>query len=223
MNIGAKIVKEDNIIFVDNDIWSKDPKWLKKIRDKLIQHERKVVHGFFVSQDTEDPRLNYQSLGSVNMFDAETDLDVNPGLCWGITKRFFDSMAGINPFFVDGGGDSGFVCEYLNTPEKTYDSYLFRFDWYQKIYRNMGVKGMLDCVDSDIIHQNHGKFASRNYNTIRYAIDELKDDIQKFCRKDKQGLLEWVDPECAERRIMKRRPEMFDNEIMKEIVKSEYK
>ena len=223
MNIGANAVKEKYILFVDNDIYSHDDRWWRKMRDKLEENEINIVHGYRISKDTKDPRLNFQSLGSEKILNYKTDLDINPGLCWGITKKFFDSMSGLNPFFIDGGGDSGFVCEYLNTDSVMYDSYVFKFKWFHKIYRNMSLKGKMTCVDVDIIHVNHGEYTFRNYNTIRYAIDLLEKDIQDFLDIDKNGLLSWKDPICPERKIMKRRPEMFDDKIAEQIVKNEYK
>jgi hypothetical protein len=213
MNIGASFaVDYKYLIFLDGDIYSKRTEWLERIRYLLSKSEYNAVQGFRLSRDTEDERLSFMSMASIHCLDYDSDLPINPGLCWGITQKFYKSMCGFNPFFIDGGGDSGFVSEFLNNDNVEYDTFLSSFNWFDSIYRQNLPKAELQCVDVDIVHVNHGPFKKRNYNTIRYCIDKLGKPINDFVRLDANNLLAWIDPNCSERKLLKLRSEMSSND-----------
>jgi hypothetical protein len=154
------------------------------------------------------------SLGSVHILGFDSDLPINPGICWGMSKKFYLKMKSINPFFIDGGGDSGLVSEILNTKNRKYDTYLYNFKWFHSIYRKFQPKAILSCVDVDIVHVNHGEFRKRNYNTIRYALDKIDHNITEYVVLDNNRLLRWVDPNCLERKFTVLRPQMDTNETV---------
>lgn len=204
-------------IFVDSDIYSPRYDWFRSIRRKLYDDHMNVVQGFRVVEDTEDLRLNFSSLASCHVLNDQTDLSINPGMCWGVSKDVLERGNGFNPYFIDGGGDSGFVAEYLNTDEYCYDDSQSDFDWFHEIVRRQKVRTKIDCVPHDIVHVNHGMFTNKNYTTIRYAMHLFNKRILQLIKLNESGLLEWIDGSCIERKIMNKRSEMFTKEDVEKI------
>ena len=211
MNIGFKKAADLNyqyLIYLDSDVYSDRCEWFNCIRDTISHNKMKLVQGFRLSKDSKDPKLYFMSLASTHCLGFDSDLPVNPGICWGMSKDYFLKIKKFNPYCICGGGDSGMVVEMLNTKEKKYDTYYCTLRWVNKILRKNINKAIIDCVDINVIHVNHGMYKNRNYTTIRYAIEKLNKKVTDYIHIDKKGLLYWINPKCNERKIIKLRPQM---------------
>lgn len=221
MNIGWKEAAGRGdykyFIFIDSDIYANELDWFRSIRQRLVVDSRRAVQGFRLVEDTKDPHLNFGSLASAHVLGYQVDLPINPGMCWGISRRMLESGNGFNPYFIDGGGDSGFVAEYLNNKDDEYDISQSDCDWFEEIVRTIGQKAIIDCVPYDIIHVNHGMFTNKNYTTIRYAMHLFNKPLLKLIQLNENGLLSWIDPDCVERKIMKMRPQMHTTKDVEDI------
>lgn len=213
MNYGWRKVLESHdyqyFIFTDADIYAEDLSWFRQIRQRLQLNPAAAVQGYRIVQDTLDPKIQYSSLAAAYVFDYQTDLSLNPGLCWGLSRLVLEMGDGFNAQCLDCAGDSTFVREYLNWAHFQYDPYLDKYRWFQELYRELPFRAELDGVPVDIVHVHHGYLQERNYEGIRYAIDGLP-PIGTFVAKDEQGLSFWRDENCIERQIMRRTGEMSD-------------
>ncbi len=212
MNIGWRTALKEKdyeyFIFIDADVYALRLDWFRQIREKLYEAPEKAVQGFRVTIDTRDDLLKSSSLASNYVLDFQTDLVLNPGMCWGLRRSALEKSNGFNPYFIDCAGDSGFVSEFINTPECLFDHYLYKYNWFYEIRRELSFRLQIDCVPIDIVHVYHGDLKYRNYDTFRYALDLFNSSILELVFLNREGLLEWKDPNCIERYIVKKRAEM---------------
>ncbi|MFC1680794.1 hypothetical protein ACFL1S_03245 [Pseudomonadota bacterium] len=215
MNVGWKTALKrhayDYFIFTDADIYSDQSDWFRKIRGRLRLNPSRAVQGFRLVRDTLDPNLRYSSLASVHVLKYQTDLTLNPGMCWATHRRVLEMGNGFNADCIVCSGDSAFVSEYMNWENFQYDSFLYQFNWFHEIERKLPFRVEIDCVPVDILHVHHGYVKDRNYNGVCYALDGLPPIDQLVCR-DANGLLVWKDPDCVERRLMRQRHRMGTRE-----------
>lgn len=209
----------ENFIFVDADVFCLRWDWWRSIRSRL--GDMRVCQGFRFVEDSADPSIAYVSLSALQVLGVQSELRYNPGMVWGVSRSVLEAGGGFNPYFLDGGGDSGFVSEYLASDSKRQESWLWRFGWFKGIHRNLGITCKADCVTMDIIHANHGSYRDRCYKGIRATLDLFVKEIRDMVFVNKDGLLEWVDPTCRERSVMRRRPEMFDRKVIDQIFQEE--
>jgi len=194
-------------IFVDADLYSDDPSWFRQIRKRMQNDTSRIVQGFRVATDSLDPRLRYSSLAARYVLGYETDLPLNPGMCWALHRSMLEAAGGLNPLCIGGGGDSALVAEFLNTPSCQYDPWIYRNRWFREIDRRLPFRARLDGVPVDVVHLHHGYLKERNYSPLHYAIDGMP-PIHKLISLNHNGLLEWNDPNCAERNLLRLRPRM---------------
>ncbi len=220
MNYGWRKVLERHdyqyFIFTDADIYAEDLSWFRQIRQRLQINPAAAVQGYRIVQDTLDPQIQYSSLASAYVLDYQTDLSLNPGLCWGLSRQLLEMGDGFNSQCLDCAGDSAFVREYLNWEHFQYDPYLDKYRWFQEIYRELPYRAELDGVPVDIIHVHHGYLQQRNYLGIRYAIDGLP-PIPTLIGKDENGLSYWRDEQCVERQIMMRTKDMGSEDAVDQL------
>ena len=203
----------DYFIFVDADVYCTKLDWFRQIRARLHDNPSRAVQGFRIMQDTKDPALKYSSVASAYALDQQTDLELNPGTCWGLHRSVLEMGGGFNAFFIDCAGDSAFVAEYLNSTDFAYDQYLFQFEWYHEIIRNLPYRAELDCVPYDIQHVHHGALKMRNYDGVRYAIDGFP-PVKELVAMNGDGLLRWKNEDCPERQLLRQRAMMRDREAV---------
>ncbi len=194
-------------IFVDADVYSDEKSWFRRIRGRLQQDPARAVQGWCTVRDTIDPCLHYSSVGAAFVLDQPSDLPLNPGICWGLHRELLEMGNGLNPYCLDCGGDSAFVAEYLNTSQTQYDPWLYQWSWFREIERELPFHAQLDCVPVDLVHVHHGYLKERNYDGFRYAMDALR-PLSELIYTNGDGLLEWKDPECLERTILRQRDAM---------------
>ena len=200
-------------IFVDADVYCTQLDWFRQIRSRMHDNPSRAVQGFRIMQDTEDPTLKYSSVASAYALDQQTDLELNPGTCWGLHRSLLEMGDGFNAYFIDCAGDSAFVAEYLNSLEFAYDQYLFQFDWYHEVIRNLPYRAELDCVPYDIQHVHHGALNSRNYDGVRYAIDGFP-PVKELVAMNGDGLLCWKNEACPERILLQQKSKMHNREAV---------
>lgn len=193
----------DYLIFVDADVHSEDPTWFRQIRERLREDPARAVHGFRTVRDTRDRDGQFQSLGAAHTLGEKMNLLVNPGTCWGVHRRMLEMGHGFNPFCIDGAGDSAFVTEYLNLPGDLYDPWLYQYRWFREIRRRSPYRARLDWVPMDLVHEYHGPLRERNYTLVRLAIENVR-PVRELVRMN-DGILEWIDPDCGERRLLRQR------------------
>ena len=194
-------------IFVDADLYSDDPSWFRQIRKRIQNDTSRIVQGFRVATDSLDPRLHYSSLAARYVLGYETDLPLNPGMCWALHRSMLEAAGGLNPLCIGGGGDSALVAEFLNTPSCQYDPWIYRNRWFREIERHLPFRARLDGVPVDVVHLHHGYLKERNYSSLHYAIEGLP-PIRTLISLNHNGLLEWNDPTCAARKLLRLRPRM---------------
>lgn len=203
-------------IFVDADLYSDDRSWFRQIRKRMQNDTSRIVQGFRVATDSVDPRLRYSSLAARYVLGYETDLPLNPGMCWALHRSMLEAAGGLNPFCIGGGGDSALVAEFLNTPACQYDPWIYRNRWFREIERHLPFRARLDGVPVDVVHLHHGYLKERNYSPFHYAIDGLP-PIHTLISLSHNGLLEWNDPNCAERKLFRLRPRMRSIEAVDQL------
>jgi hypothetical protein len=211
MNLGWKAALDshsyDYFIFTDADIYAEQTDWFRKIRGRLQMNPSRAVQGFRLVHDTVDPNLRYSSLASIHVLKYQTDLSINPGLCWGVHRRVLEMGDGFNAECIECAGDSAFVAEFINWDGFQYDTFLYKFNWFREIERNLPFRVEIDCVPVDILHVHHGFLKDRNYDGVRYALDGLR-PIQEFVERSPNGLLAWKNPDCVERKLLNQRHRM---------------
>jgi glycosyltransferase involved in cell wall biosynthesis len=220
MTIGAKEADGEYIIFIDSDVHSTRTDWFRRIRNKLKDDPRKMVQGFRMCCDSEDPQEHsFISVASTIVFNFQCDLPPNPGLVWGVSKSMLEINDYLNSYMIYGGGDSMFMHEYLqgNDDNQMPEFWINTFDKIEEINRPITQTAIIDCVDDDVIHCNHGKVGRRNYKTRHYMTGYFTKPIQELVVKDENGLLTWVDPNCPERRMCSRRYDMESIHLVRDI------
>lgn len=143
------------MVFMDMDVQIRHPNWISSMVSKLSVGSNRLVQGFRFVQDDYDEDWAYQSVAS-RAAGIDSDLGVNPGLVWGMTREFYLAIGGFNPFYYLGGGDSGFVSEVLDIPG---------VEVIPSIRRTNLPHGVYDYVDVDVVHVNHGNRTDR----LRYS------------------------------------------------------
>ena len=201
----------DYFIFTDADIYSKQPDWFRQIRARLQENPSRAVQGYRMVKDTKDSNFHFSSLASAYVLGHQTSLPLNPGLCWGLHRSVLEMGNGFNSDCIECAGDSAFVAEYLNWGSFQYDPWLYQFDWFRKIEREVPFRVELDCVPVDIVHVHHGYAKERNYDGIRYAIEGFP-PLKDIVGRDDHGLLYWKDADCLERELLKHRLRMSSRE-----------
>lgn len=207
----------DHFIFLDADIYCEQHDWLRRIRARLEEEPNRAVQGWRTVRDTEDPDLIYSSVGAAFVFNLQTGLPLNPGMCWGVHRSLLEMGDGFNPYCVDCAGDSAFVAEYLNTSNRQYDPWLYQWNWFQEIERPVPFHAELDCVPLDLLHVHHGPLKERNYDGFRYALEAFP-PLRELVRLNREGILEWKDQKCPERRILEHRASMVSREAVDDLL-----
>jgi len=198
-------------LFIDADVYCERPDLFRQIRHRLRDNPARAVHGFQVVADTVDPDWQWSSLASSYQLARPTDLNLNPGICWGLHRAMLEAADGFNGFSFGGFGDSLFVSEFLNRPDLPYDPWLYQFRFFQDIYRDLPFRATFDFVPFELKHCYHGPLADRNYDGVRYAADGLP-PIRSWLHIDQSGLLAWTDPDGLPRQILRDRSRMHSRE-----------
>jgi hypothetical protein len=207
----------EHFIFLDADIYCEQYDWFRRIRARLEEEPKRAVQGWRTVRDTEDPDLLYSSVGAAFVFNLQTGLPLNPGMCWGLHRSVLEMGDGFNPYCVDCAGDSAFVAEYLNTSVQQYDPWLYQWNWFREIERSIPFHAELDCVPMDVVHVHHGPLKQRNYDGFRYALDAFP-PLRDLVRLNGDGILEWRDGKCLERRILEHRASMVSREAVDQLL-----
>ena len=207
-------------IFSDADIFAHDRSWFRQIRSRLRSKPSSLVHGYRVVEDSLDPEFSFSSLGALYSANFQTDLLINPGLCWGFHRKMLEQGDGFNPYCIECAGDTALVTEYLNHPGGQYDDSLQRWPWYQEIKRELSFRAHLDAVPVDLVHCYHGPAAERNYHEVRRALSQTGSLKEKIFL-DGNGLLAWRQKDCIPARILQRREELKTPEDVERVL-SEY-
>lgn len=206
-------------IFVDADTYAEDLSWFRQIRDRLQTNPSAAVQGFRTLKDTQDTNIQYSSVAAPYVLNYQSDLALNPGVCWGLSADLLQAGDGFNAYFLDGAGDSAFVTEYLNWQHFQYDTQLEVYRWFWEAYRDLPFRAQLEGVPVDVIHIYHGSLETRNYWPVRYAIDGFP-SVKTLVSRDKYGLLIWRDENCVERRILQRKEQMLSNSAVDRLFES---
>lgn len=221
MNIGWRRALEQHgyefFIFVDADVYCRDRAWFRRIRERLLEDPKRLVQGFQLVEDSEDPRLKYSSLLADDVLGFHTDLGKNPGLCWGMHVETLRRGGGFNPFFIDGSGDSGFIAEYIDQPGSVYGHGSSRHRWARQLKRDIEVTVVPDCIPMEVVHVHHGSVTLRNYDNVHHAVGAFEKTPDQLVFVNDSGLLEWKDPTCPERRILRERDGMVTQQAMEKI------
>lgn len=169
-NIGAKLASFNNLIFMDSDIYSEDVNWLLSINNKI--NDDTMVQGFSVFQDTVDSELDKISFCSSLNDGIDNYIGCNTGLCWGMTKKTFNELNGLNNKFFIGSGDVAVIHECSDPTTSPVKKYMSQPYMYQ-LLRDTNVRKYFDNTHHIIKHIYHGSLTSRKYTTRHIAIGYL--------------------------------------------------
>lgn len=206
----------DYYLFFDADVFATDLSWHRAIRERLRENPSRAVHCFDVVIDTEDPHYKMSSIAATFLRKRPNDLTVNPGIGWGLHRALLEMGDGFNGLSMGHGGDSLFVCEYLNTPEVQYDPYLQDYHWYFEVFRDLPFRAEIDFVPYTVSHAYHGPVARRDMKWLRVAADGLG-PIGQWLRLDENGLQQWIEPGGAPHRIIQQRRRFVSEESVAEV------
>ncbi len=218
MNIGAKQAKGSIVIFVDTDIWSDNSNWLNSISDKIKDNSNKIVHGFSFCQDSKNPDHAFVSAGLNTCKNVESVIHENPGLVIGMAKYILVKNDYLNVYSIMGGGDSMTLHEYLS-PKYPHLNAWFQasFPRLKNTLRELPICGIIDYIDCNIVHENHGDVDFGYYGARHYATEYFTKEIPELLVIGENGLLEWADPQCVEREIIRAKFNMKTEQITREI------
>lgn len=220
LNIGWRTALQhhpyDYFLFIDADVYSERPELFRQIRSRLREHPARAVHGFEIVRDTVDPDLNWSSLAASYRLSRPNDLNLNPGILWGLHRALLVAANGFNPISIGGCGDSMFVAEFLNEPDFSYDPWLYQFRFFHEIYRDLPFRAAFDFVPFELKHCYHGLLSERNYDGARYAADGLP-PVHTWLHVDESGLLAWTDPDGIPKKLLSDRSRMATREQVDEL------
>lgn len=181
-NAAKKACKyHDKLIFMDCDIYCDNASWISEFAEKI--YDNKVVQGFSFCFDTEDEDLQFQSVTSHYSTDIDSDLPLNPGLCWGMSADFYRAIGGLNPYFIVGGGDSGFVSEVL--------PHIPSVERIESLIRPNLPTGVSDYVSQEIFHVYHAPYKDKKYGKRHETYDSFVPSVSGLVRIGDNGLMEW--------------------------------
>ena len=213
-NLAAQELSTKNLIFLDADVYYKDPSWLEKIaaalsRADVIQpydnahwHEAngeisRVVpccfRGILLNESC--PGGEGVSLGTHH-----------PGFGFALTRDAFDRLGGFYELSVaGGGGDTSFVLSFSDTERDRAYLHGRREDWSMCFstptfvaYRENALKQKLKIgyvPGLDIFHMWHGSRPARQYTTRHLYFDGYTVNDDPPCTKRADGLLYWTLPQ----------------------------
>lgn len=197
INIGASYIQEpiQYIMFLDCDVFSVDCDWFSKIRSKLISPNA-IVQCCSSVVDSCDPLYSFMSAANVinNNLDGVAH---NPGIGWAMHVEEFAMAGGLNPYFIEYSGDSAFLQEMFGVDE--FANYPHLASMLRRIDGTYNMK----YVDVPVIHINHGNSLDRSYDARKQMVDLWDRSIGDLVSMSTNGLIEWTDPQCAERYAMK--------------------
>lgn len=185
LNMAARKAVEccDYLVFVDCDISCDNSHWIANMCDLLQDDDDVVVQGFSFCFDTKDPDIKFQSVASNFDLNVESDLPLNPGMCWAMSSDFFQRLGGFNPYFVGGGGDSGFVSEVM--------PYIPNVERIESVIRPDTPRASVRCVSDEIHHHYHAPCAERRYDDRTKFYDSYVPSIRDHIHIDDNGLVAW--------------------------------
>lgn len=219
LNIGIRRIPKHikYVIVLDADFYSEKMSWFGQARRKLVENPNRVVQMYSSWKDTEMPQMwgtsfawaqckgipNYCSPCSYVRLHNNVMMTNNPGGGWAFTKKKIMDFGLFNTWMVDGRGDAVFVREMFFSgqhPKMRQTGSIYAK--YDDIYRRNIGSGLIDYVDIDIRHKNHGNMGWRNYMGRQHAVCLWNRPRNEIVGEDENGLMYWLDPECIERKIL---------------------
>ena len=192
MNIGGKHAKYDNLLFLDNDIWSDDLLWFYKAV-RTVKTKNTVTQPFSIAYDTEDVNLAVCSYTAQELDVRKTKkLPSTPGLAFGMTKKYFTHCEGFPSFHIFGDGDIMFISDVYQSIGKMAKLPIHSF--LRKYRRKTGILALPKFVNVKIYHEHHGGRSTRTYQSRYKVMDYMYiNGIEYPSAIDDQGLISWND------------------------------
>jgi glycosyltransferase involved in cell wall biosynthesis len=184
MNIGARAATRGIILFMDADLLCHDDDWLERIVES--QDGETVLQPWVTINDTEYGK-SYVSYIAKHYQGVVSDLPHNPGLCFCVSKSMLEANDYLNPFYIYGGGDSGFIYEYCEDESAYF--LLTNYKQFISIYRKDTVKYKSKILNAELTHLFHGNVNDCYFKTRDEDLDDL--DIKGNVGVGANGLLEW--------------------------------
>ncbi len=208
----------NHFIFTDADVMALRYDWWRLLRARLREREGMVVQGLRVAYDSGDKWYRCLSTAAYLAGGMRTDLLLSDGFAFGINHALLARIDGLNPYSIDGCGDSTFIGELF--PELgrvvAHDS----LRWFAPVRRALDVTVELDYLPVDLVHLFHGKLTERNYAMVALAIEAFDKPLSELITLDESGVLAWRDPRCREREILRQRALMRSRAKVEEIFAS---
>jgi hypothetical protein len=136
-NIGARLLNVDKFIFLDSDVYFKDPSWLDRAAGKLSEVDFMQPFEFchWLDKKGGDQLIRPSSCsGLANGVHPKGGV-YHPGFCLGVTRNAFDALGGLWEGAVCGGGGDGANILAHSRSVGT-DKYLERL-YNKKIFKGM--------------------------------------------------------------------------------------
>lgn len=204
LNIGMRSSGSEIVVVLDSDVWSDDPGWLEAMASAAEDGGDSMVQGFREVVDTKDPDYRFYSLKAGMEYESG---DANPGLAWAAPRKVFERGGWLNPFCFYGSGDSMMASEYLGAIDPLMNDWCLKFPVFAGLRRTIQGASGYSFVDVALRHANHG--GGRGHHAARHWMTAwFSKPMRELVALGPEGLVEWVDPECPERRMAARQREM---------------
>ena len=211
INVAMKSVSTPYVILLDMDLYSDDPYWLWRIREKLDLGPQVIVQGFRHIHDTLHPDVHCFSTCALP---SAPGLMTAPGGVWGMHTDTLRRNGGLNPYLLYGGGDSFMIAEF-SRDVKPFMSNMSRLN--DVLRGELPIHCTLSYADVDIKHINHGGTGTRNYADRHFMSSYFTRPIRVLVDICPRGALRWKYPGCPEQEMVARRGEMSSREKVKDI------
>jgi hypothetical protein len=194
-NIGGYLARfQKYLIFLDSDVYSEDPLYISRMKDKLEEENLDLVQGFSVVQDTLD--LEYCQASWVSQYKKGIEYWRAPGLIWGIKSSTFNEIKGFNALVPEGSGDGAFISELLGIKFGGASSH----EWFNQSVRKMAKRYNIDYLQDDVVHINHGQ--SRDYVSRSYFLNLLALPMQDIFQQNFLGILHWREENYSSHKLL---------------------
>jgi hypothetical protein len=125
------------------------------------------------------------------------DIPHNPGMCFCVTRSMLEANDYLNPFYIYGGGDSGFVYEYCGEESEYYLTSTYKH--LNAIFRYDTVHYSSNYLNVELKHLYHGNIDNSYFENRHKGLEELS--IQDNVMVE-NGLLKWKENSDATRLII---------------------
>jgi hypothetical protein len=182
------------LAFLDADVYFQDKSWYSKTSELLNTYD--VVQPFERAHWLDLTYKKTMLTRKTIVLDKKVlwDFAYHPGFAWCMTRKWYKQV-GFFDYAISGSGDTLSTAAWLNKkfPEK-----------FQSLPKPLLTPYVAFCLKpkpritylngTDLYHLYHGSRENRQY-AERHKMLDIKGDIEDYITQNKEGVLEWKQPE----------------------------